>query len=97
MNSKEQIKKLLNNYHLELSESLLHAYIHDIYRNSKDEILKALIKFVVIRNDDYKSFIKKQYISESTYFRLKNHLIDKIYHLMILDKKVDRDEILSEF
>ena len=91
------IKNQLNNYHKELTKSSMHLYLHEIYRNSKDEILKALIIFVVIRNDDYKSFIEKHYISESTYFRLKNHLIDKIYHLMILDKKVDREEILKDF
>ena len=37
-----------------------------------------------------------KYISESTYFRLKNQLIDKIYHLLILDNKVTRDEILND-
>lgn len=91
------IKNQLNNYHKELTKSSMHLYLHEIYRNSKDDKLKELIKKVIVNNVDYKTFIDDSFISESTYFRLKNQLIDKIYHLMILDKKVDREEILKDF
>ena len=93
---RERIKLAINNYHLELNKSFIHQYLSEIYRYEKDDLMKQLIKEVIFLNKNYLTFIMDKYISESTYFRLKNQLIDKIYHLLILDNKVTRDEILND-
>lgn len=93
---RERIKLAINNYHLELNKSFIHQYLSEIYRYENDDLMKSLIKEVIYLNKYYLAFIMDKYISESTYFRLKNQLIDKIYHLLILDNKVTRDEILND-
>ena len=93
---KELIKFAINNYQFEIEKSFIHSYLSEIYRYEKNELMKLLIKEVIFLNKNYLTFIMDKYISESTYFRLKNQLIDKIYHLLILDNKVTRDEILND-
>lgn len=93
---KELIKFAINNYHFEIEKSFIHSYLSEIYRYEKNELMKQLIKEVIFLNKNYLLFIDENFISESTFFRLKNQLIDKIYHLLILDNKVTRDEILND-
>ena len=93
----QEIKKYLKRYKEQFDKSPIHKYLREIYYYEKDEIIKAIIKENIYGDKTNTYLISVLPVSESDYFRLKNHLIDKIYHLMILDKKVDRDEILSEF
>ena len=93
---KELIKFAINNYHFEIEKSFIHSYLSEIYRYEKNELMKLLTKEVIFLNKNYLLFIDENFISESTFFRLKNQLIDKIYHLLILDNKVTRDEILND-
>ena len=93
---KELIKFAINNYHFEIEKSFIHSYLSEIYRYEKNELMKQLIKEVIFLNKNYLLFIDENFISESTFFRLKNQLIDKIYHLLILDNKVTREEILND-
>ena len=93
---KELIKFAINNYHFEIEKSFIHSYLSEIYRYEKNELMKLLIKEVIFLNKNYLLFIDENFISESTFFRLKNQLIDKIYHLLILDNKVTREEILND-
>ena len=59
--------------------------------------MKKFIKEVVFQNKNISLFLNENYISESTFYRLKNQLIDKLYHLLILDNKVSKEEILSDW
>ena len=93
---KELIKFAINNYHFEIEKSFIHSYLSEIYRYEKNELMKLLTKEVIFLNKNYLLFIDENFISESTFFRLKNQLIDKIYHLLILDNKVTREEILND-
>ena len=93
---KELIKFTINNYHFEIEKSFIHSYLSEIYRYEKNELMKLLTKEVIFLNKNYLLFIDENFISESTFFRLKNQLIDKIYHLLILDNKVTREEILND-
>ena len=93
---KKEVKALLKKYNQELGESSIHQYISEIYRYEKNDLMKSLIKEVIYLDKYYLTFIMDKYISESTYFRLRNQLIDKIYHLLILDNKVTREEILND-
>ena len=93
---KKEVKALLKKYNQELGESSIHQYISEIYRYEKDEIIKTIIKEHIYKGKSNKELIELLPVSESDYYRLKNQLIDKIYHLLILDNKVTRDEILND-
>ena len=94
--NKKNISELIKRYHIEGVKSDVHNYLSLIYRTESDLLMKTYIKDVVYLNVYYKRFIEENYISLSGYFRLKNQLIDKIYHLLILDNIVTREEILND-
>ena len=94
--NKQNISELIRNYHLDGTASKIHKYLSLIYRTETNSLMKSYIKEVIYLNKNYKYFIETNYISLSSFFRLRNQLIDKIYHLLILDNKVTRDEILND-
>ena len=94
--NKKEIKSLLKKYYSELSESNIHSYLSEVYRNENNEIIKIIIKDHIYKGKSNKELVELLPVSESDYYRLKNQLIDKIYHLLILDNKVTRDEILND-
>ena len=94
--NKKEIKSLLKKYYSELSESNIHSYLSEVYRNENNEIIKIIIKEHIYKGKSNKELVELLPVSESDYYRLKNQLIDKIYHLLILDNKVTRDEILND-
>ena len=94
--NKQNISELIKKYHLDGVTSELHKYLSLIYRTETNLLMKSYIKEVIYLNENYKYFIETNYISLSGFFRLRNQLIDKIYHLLILDNKVTRDEILND-
>ena len=94
--NKKEIKSLLKKYYCELSESNIHSYLSEVYRNENNEIIKIIIKEHIYKGKSNKELVELLPVSESDYYRLKNQLIDKIYHLLILDNKVTRDEILND-
>lgn len=93
---KQEIKQLLKKYCQDFTESFIHHYLSEIYRNENNEIIKGIIKEHIYKGKLNKDVIDLLPVSESDYYRLKNQLIDKIYHLLILDNKVTRDEILND-
>ena len=94
--NKKEIKSLLKKYYSELSESNIHSYLSEVYRNENNEIIKIIIKEHIYKGKSNKELVELLPVSESDYYRLKNQLIDKIYHLLILDNKVTREEILND-
>ena len=94
--NKKEIKSLLKKYYSELSESNIHSYLSEVYRNENNEIIKIIIKEHIYKGKSNKELVELLPVSESDYYRLKNQLIDKIYHLLILDNKVTRNEILND-
>ena len=94
--NKKNISELIKRYHIEGVKSDVHNYLSLIYRTETNLLMKLYIKEVIYLNKNYKYFIETNYISLSGFFRLRNQLIDKIYHLLILDNKVTRDEILND-
>ena len=94
--NKKEIKSLLKKYYSELSESNIHSYLSEVYRNENNEIIKIIIKDHIYKGKSNKELVELLPVSESDYYRLKNQLIDKIYHLLILDNKVTRNEILND-
>ena len=93
---KKEIKVLLKKYNQDFEKSKIHSYLSEIYRYENDEVIKVIIKEHVYKGKQNKEVIELLPVSESDYYRLKNQLIDKIYHLLILDNKVTRDEILND-
>lgn len=93
---KKDILKEINIYHKFTIFSPLHPYLRDIYMHEKSELMKLFIKEVIYKHKDIHLFMEEQYISESTFYRLKNQLILKLYCLLILDKKVSKEEILRD-
>ena len=94
--TKHEIANCLNKYYTLINKSIIHGYLRDIYMYEKTYIMKKFIKEVVFQNKNISLFLNENYISESTFYRLKNQLIDKLYHLLILDNKVSKEEILSD-
>ena len=93
---KKEIKVLLKKYNQEFEKSKIHSYLSEIYRYENEEVIKVIIKEHVYKGKQNKEVIELLPVSESDYYRLKNQLIDKIYHLLILDNKVTREEILND-
>ena len=93
---KKEIKVLLKKYNQDFEKSKIHSYLSEIYRHENDEVKKVIIKEHIYKGKQNKEVIELLPVSESDYYRLKNQLIDKIYHLLILDNKVTRDEILND-
>lgn len=67
-----------------------------LIEDSENHIIRQIIKQSIKRGEKDKKVLCSIPVSESTYYRWKRQIVDKIYELYILSNDVTEEEILSE-
>ena len=87
-------KKNLDSYNDEFIK--LKQFLKEIYEYEKDTLIRSFIYLSYIEGLSNQAVINKLPISESSFYRIKHNLINKIFDLYILENKVNKNEILNE-
>lgn len=95
--SEIEIKQYGRKKHLKIAPWInrLKTCIEEIIAYEKDIFAVKMIKENVIYGKKDKDVMKKLPVSESTYYRWKRKLVDKIYDWYISEGEVTKEEILS--
>lgn len=67
-----------------------------IVDNEANPIIAEIINCNIVKGQSDKTLLCRLPISESTYYRWKSRIIDKIYDLLIVNGEISADEILSD-
>ena len=67
-----------------------------IEENENDAIVKTIIKMNIRKRENDKRVLQNIAVSESTYYRLKRQIVEKIYNMYVILGEVKLKEILSE-
>ena len=73
----------------------LPAYIEEILENEQNTLFIEMVKLRYYMGKSDRAVLARLPLSESTYYRWKNHFIDKLYELFIQKGFVSREEILQ--
>ncbi len=71
-------------------------YLKEVIKNSKDLLIKGIIKMYYFDNLKDLEIISKLPISETLYYKYKRSIEDNIYHVLIYEGFVTKKEIEME-
>ena len=72
------------------------SYLKEFIKNTKDNLLKEIIKMYYFDNLNDLEIISKLPISETLYYKYKRTIFDNIYHLLIYEGFVTKKDIERE-
>ena len=75
---------------------MVFKYLKEVIKNSKDLLIKEIIKMYYFDNLKDLEIIRKLPISETLYYKYKRSIEDNIYHVLIYEGFVTKKEIEME-